>query len=275
ITEGKSQLLKLTRNWITPEDPLIAFNTKYNFSLKANLRDHKHLRLYFYGTHDERYEIKKYFKIIREGDTCWDIGANIGFYTCLFASIVGKQGKVIAFEPTSTTFNYLAENVRLNNFTNVKVINKALGDKREKRPIYYHRSDLAEETASLKYVIGDESETADVDTIDNVLGELPVPDFIKIDVEGYQMEVLRGGHHFFKEHHPIIMAELLDASDANRDCLRDIEVYLADLGYSIYEIKKHSLKKCDALSKAGRRNFLLVKDNSSDTRSISGLCIKP
>ncbi len=276
ITEGKSQLLKLTRNWITPDDPLIAFNTKYNFSLKANLRNPEHLGLYFYGTHDERYEINKYFKIIRAGDTCWDIGANIGFYTCLFASLVGENGNVIAFEPVSTTFNSLAENVRLNDFTNVTVIQKAIGDQVEKRRIYYRHSDLTEGTASLKYATGKgESEWVDVDTIDRLSNELPAPAFIKIDVEGYQMEVFQGGYHFFKEHHPIIMAELKDVGEANRDCLREMEAYLADLGYNIYEIKKHSLKKCDELSKARRRNFLLIKENSSYTRSISGLCIKP
>ena len=262
ITEGKSQLLKLTKDFITPEDPFVAFDTKYNFSLKANLRDHKHLRLYFYGTHDERYEITKYSKIIREGDVCWDIGANIGFYTCLFATLVGENGNVIAFEPVSTTFNCLTENVQRNNFTNVKVINKAIGDKKGKQHIYYSHSDLAEETASLKYIIGDESEIVELDTIDSILAELPVPDFIKIDVEGYQMEVFRGGHNFFKEHHPIIMAELKDSADANKDCLRNVEMDLADLGYDVYEIGKYSLKKCQNLAKARRRNFFLVKEDS-------------
>ena len=271
VTEGKSQVLKLTKNLITPEDPFIAFDTKYHFSLKANLRDHKHLRLYFYGAHDERYEISKYSQIIREGDVCWDIGANIGFYTCLFASLVGKNGTVVAFEPVSTTFNYLSENVRLNDFKNVKTMNKAVGDKRGKRRIHYCHLDLAEETASLKYVTGGESEVVNLDTIDYLLTELPPPDFIKIDVEGYQMEVFRGGYGFFKEHHPIVMAELKDSADANKDCLGDIAVELTGLGYDIYEIRKYSLRRCDHPSKARGRNFLLANPDSSCFPRISPL----
>ena len=263
ITDGKRLLLNLTRDLITPEDPIAIFDSKYQFRLKANLANPEHQYLYFYGTHDERHVVTKLLKIIQPGDICWDIGANIGFYTCLLASRVKDAGVVVAFEPALRTCGYLRENVSLNRFENVTVVNKGLGDTVEQRHLYYSEARLAEGTASLKYA--DEraaSERVTLDTIDNLISELPVPDFIKIDVEGYQLEVLRGGEHCLKTHAPLLMAELKDVGETNHAMFGEIENYVADLGYQLYEIKKYSVRRCEKLSDSPKRNFFLVKEHS-------------
>ena len=263
ITEGKSLLLNLTRDWIIPEDPIATFETKYPFRLRANLVNPEHQYLYFYGTHDERYVVTKFLKIIKPGDICWDIGANIGFYTCLLASQVEKTGAVVAFEPAVRTYGYLHQNVSLNQFKNVTIVNKGLGDKTERRPLYYSEAALAEGTASLKYAEGRvASECVTLDTIDNLIPELPIPDFIKIDVEGYQLEVLRGGEQCLKTHTPLLMVELKDVGETNREDYNEIEKYIASLGYSLYEIGKYRLKRCSHISESKKRNFFLANENS-------------
>lgn len=270
ITEGKSLLLKLTKDGIIPENPIVIFKTKYPFRLKANLANPEHQYLYFYGTHDERYVVTKLLKIIKSGDICWDIGANIGFYTCLLASQVKDTGAVIAFEPAARTCGYLQENVFLNEFTNVTVVNNGLGDNTEQRHLYYSQAALAEGTASLKYPNGrTASERVTLDTIDNLIGKLPTPDFIKIDVEGYQLEVLRGGEHFLKTHAPLLMAELKDVGETNRDDFSEIEKYITNLGYSLYEIGKYTLKRCTHISDSKRRNFFLANEDSPAFSRIS------
>ena len=263
ITDGKRLLLNLTRDWITPENPVTTFETKYRFRLKVNLANPEHQYLYFYGTHDERYIVTKLVKIIKPGDTCWDIGANIGFYTCLFAAQVGDNGTVVAFEPASRTYGYLKENISLNQFTNVTVVNKGLGDKREQRHLYYSEAGLAEGTASLKYDHGRAaSERVTLDTIDNLFRELSAPNFVKIDVEGYQLEVLKGGEYYLKTYAPLLIAELKDVGETNRDTFTEIEEYVTDLGYQLYEIRKHSIRRCNRLSDTTQRNFFLVKEHS-------------
>ena len=263
ITDGKRLLLNLTRDWITPEDPIITFESKHRFRLKVNLANPEHQYLYFYGTHDERYVVTKLLKLIKPGDICWDIGANIGFYTCLLASLVEDDGTVVALEPAARTWGYLHENVSLNQFTNVTVVNKGLGDTQEQRHLHYSEAGLAEGTASLKYIDGRAaSERVTIDTIDNLLRELPTPDFLKIDVEGYQLEVLRGGEHFLKTHAPLLMVELKDVGETNRASFEEIENYIADLGYHLYEIKKYALQRCNKLSDSPKRNFFLIKEGS-------------
>ena len=272
ITDGKRLLLNLTRDRITPEDPIVTFDTKYDFRLKANLANPEHQYLYFYGTHDERYVVTKLLKMIKPGDTCWDIGANIGFYTCLLAAQVEPAGAVVAYEPATRTYGYLHENVSLNQFANVTIINRGLGDKAEQRPLYYSEAGLTEGTASLKYTDGRAvSERVTLDTIDNLVHELPVPDFIKIDVEGYQLEVLRGGEHLLKTHAPLIMAELKDVGETNRADFSEIEQYIADLGYSLYEIGKYSLKPCKHIADSKKRNFFLASESTPAFQRIAAL----
>lgn len=77
------------------------------------------------------YLVTKFLKIIKQGDICWDIGANIGFYTYLLASQVEDARSVVAFEPAARTCDYLNKNVSLNQFLNVTVVNKGLCDKIE------------------------------------------------------------------------------------------------------------------------------------------------
>ena len=62
------------------------------------------------------------------------------------------------------------------------------------------------------------------------------------------MEVLRGGEHFLKTHAPLLMAELKDVGETNRDIFGELENYVTDLGYQLYKIRKHSIQRCKKAS---------------------------
>lgn len=237
----------------------LVFKTKHRFSLAGNLSNPEHQRMYFYGEHDERYEINNIRKLLQAGDICWDIGANIGFYTCFFAVLVGDKGSVVSFEPTSVTMSFLENNVHLNNLQNVLLKKIAVGDTQGRMQIFMNMPDKAEGTVSLRTTSGPHSEMIDIDTIDNLSACLPVPDFIKIDVEGYQMKVFEGGKKFFLNHSPMIMAEL---GDNDKTLMSSTQDFLCNCGYTICEFTKHALKRCDNIVLSNGRNFLMVKENS-------------
>jgi len=260
VTEGKKQLLRLTRDLILPAGDMVTFTTRHGFRMAVNLHNPEHQRMYFYGEHDERYEINNLKKILCQGDVCWDIGANIGFFSCLFASLIGPSGRVIAFEPVPATADFLLHNVELNGFHNVVLIRKAVGATPATQPIYYGDAANAEGTASFLSSHAERHfEVVEIDTLDNLSGKLPPADFIKIDVEGYQMEVLKGGREYFSQHSPMIMAELKDRDSGKMKKAQD---FFADFGYTPYEFKKHALRQCDNIVMSRKRNFLMVKQDS-------------
>lgn len=136
-------------------------------------------------------------KMIKPGMTVVDAGAHFGYYSLLFAKLVGPQGDVYAFEPDKTSFNILNNNIKLNNFDNVKTFNLALSNKKGKEKFYIYKKDLGinsllPDVNKYKYYY-----SVDTDLLDNIIKEKSV-DFTKIDVEGAELMVLEGMNKIIK-----------------------------------------------------------------------------
>ena len=135
--------------------------------------------------------------LITEGSLCFDVGANIGKKTGLFLSL---GAKVVCVEPQKNCIDILSEKFKDNK--NVKIINTALGEKEDELDIFISPSDTVStmsrdfiETTSLerfKGIVWDKKEKVKVTTLDNIISEYGLPDYCKIDVEGYELEVLKG-----------------------------------------------------------------------------------
>lgn len=262
VTEGKRLLLSRAKPLIRPRSPEQTARTKHGFSLRLNLANPEQERIYYYGEHDERYETALLKALLTPGMTCWDIGANIGFYTCLMATRVGARGSVVAFEPARATRGRLEHNVALNGLRNVRVMPCAVAASEGEAEIHYASASLFEGTASLRELPGQvSSERVKVSTLDRLAHELPAPDVLKIDVEGAQLEVWRGGAQFFRAHAPLVMAELRESDDAG--ALARLEAEVRRLGYEIYAIgKRCRLRLMTRLTPDGPRNYLLAKGDS-------------
>jgi FkbM family methyltransferase len=127
---------------------------------------------------------------IRQGDTIWDVGANIGLYTEKFAEEVGPVGRVVAFEPSPNNANRLV--ARMQSYANTIIKNVALSDFDGKARFY--SSSVDESTDSLFLGSSDnqkEASEVDVHCGDRYLSEFP-PNCVKIDVEGFELEVVKG-----------------------------------------------------------------------------------
>lgn len=159
---------------------------------------------------EDRFMSQKNF----EGQTVYDIGGYVGLYSLFFASRVGEKGKVVTFEPNPTNFEELNFNLRLNGFTNAETHMVAVGDKPGKlematSPYLTSRGSLSKEWQE---TVGSNEKKffVDVIAIDEWVEKkkLPKPDFIKIDVEAYELPVLLGMEKTLKRYHPTLLVEV-------------------------------------------------------------------
>ena len=125
---------------------------------------------------------------IQRGNTVFDVGAHIGYYTLLFAKLVGPQGKVVAFEPHPKTFEILAGNVTRNSYQNVALERVGLSNQTGTAKLYLHESSSGDHSLrNLGEASAIEIETRRADEFN-----YSIPDFVKIDVEGAELLVLQG-----------------------------------------------------------------------------------
>ncbi len=131
-----------------------------------------------------------------------DIGANFGWYTCLF-SILGNDNKVYSVEPSPDNISFLKENIKNNNLKNVSLFECALGDKRSTQPLYLANPknpgahSLIKDTPQQN--LNTEFLQVEVNTLDNLFKDLEVIDLMKIDIEGYELIALQGGKNILKK----------------------------------------------------------------------------
>jgi len=146
--------------------------------------------------------------LIQPGDTIFDIGGDAGYYTLLFAKAVGASGTIIVFEPIPKAQERILENVRLNGFQNVSLIDMALGSQPGS---FVLEKPFEDSRINLNKTIPESGDIlVTVERFDTLAGErsLPRADLIKIDVEGAELEVLRGMESYVSTHHPAFVIEL-------------------------------------------------------------------
>ena len=148
------------------------------------------LELSILGVHEEA--VTEFVKrTVKKGDTVLDIGANIGYYTLIFARLVGEGGKVIAFEPSPENFAILKKNVEANGFKNVTLVQKAVSDRTGKIKLYL--SDDAGEHTISGHGSGREAIEIDSVRIDDYFRDSKESiNFIKLDIEGAEFQALKG-----------------------------------------------------------------------------------
>jgi FkbM family methyltransferase len=171
--------------------------------------------------------------------TIFDVGGYVGILTLFFARAVGNSGKVVTFEPNPTNFEELLYNVRLNRLTNVTLVPIALGRESRKMtlmldPLYPSRGTLAKNLQEECLKRGNARFVeVEVDSLDNQmrLQSLPTPNFIKIDVEGFEEDVLCGMAETIQVHKPDLFIETHGVMH------QEIVENLLSAGYSIYHVE--------------------------------------
>ena len=159
--------------------------------MRLDLADHG--QRWIYIGNFEREETRWAKKWLSPGMTFVDVGANVGYYTLLASSCVGPKGKVFAVEPSPYAYTRLCRTVADNGLTNVVTLQAALGSAAGEGLLYPPPFDIQ----SQSMVPGDNGgvgETVRVKTLDECLDEWGSDrvDLLKMDVEGYEPQVLAG-----------------------------------------------------------------------------------
>ena len=152
--------------------------------------------------------IKGYLKHdnIKKGDVIIDCGSYVGQFTILAAYLVGKEGKVIAFEPDPKNYAQLLKNIELNGLENIHPINKGVWNANAK--LEFHQQGNCGSTLCATTDKKKEGKITSVYVVslDNIIKELKLDtiDFIKMDIEGAELEAIEGGKDMVKRYQPTL-----------------------------------------------------------------------
>lgn len=146
------------------------------------------------------------FRVLREGDFAIDAGANIGFFSLLMAKLVGPTGRVQSYEPGVNNINKLIDNVQLNDPIDIRIVEKPLWSGTVGIPFY-----LANDSGLNACVPSDETVSESLvltATLDDEYNNMRLPKLIKIDVEGAELQVLRGAERMLRDRVQYITCEI-------------------------------------------------------------------
>ena len=179
-----------------------------------------------YGEFSEG-EVDVFRQVLRPGMTVVEVGANIGAHTVPIARCVGAHGRVLAFEPQRSIFQIMCANLALNGLEQVEAHWAAVGDHQAEIVVPRLDSRAKLNFGGLSIVEASSGDVVRLVTLDGY--NLPACHFLKIDVEGMELNVLRGASETIRRHAPVIYAE----NDRKEKSAPLIE-YLFQLGYRCY-----------------------------------------
>ena len=198
--------------------------------LRADLREQVYTQFLRHGCIPHQKPTDELLKkLIRSGDLIFDIGANIGYLSLLFNSLLKNTGTVVAIEPSTRCFHQLQRNTAF--AEKIQTLNVAISNRTEKLRFaetkYLERSSLE--------TVNTYAKTIDVEAIqlDDLCLKYGMPDFIKIDVEGHEFAVFQGAEKMLSSKlRPLIYFEALN-STALKKCIQIIET-LSENSFKIY-----------------------------------------
>jgi FkbM family methyltransferase len=196
-----------------------------------------------------------------------DAGANMGHLTLKFAKNC-PLGQVFSFEPDSDNFTSLCENVNLNHLDNIQLFQTALSDKSGKAQLYklFPNNPGANRILSNEPDIPTASEMVRVSTIDeffkqNIFGSI---DLIKIDVEGFELFVIKGAAELIKKCKPTLFVELSAINLMQQNCKpSDLIDYIQNLNYHVLNAK--DMKAIDKFFDGHQTDIICISKENVDT----------
>ena len=219
-----------------------------SFGFKVNLKLDRVVDRYFYIGSFEKETFSFFKKLVKPNMTIIDIGGNIGLFSLTASATMDDSGKIYAFEPAEEVFNDFQKNIELNNFKNIQLIKKGVADKSGEISFNicednaYNSINLTPMNKIVRKI------TIKTVSLDDFCAkeEIKKIDIIKIDTEGAEFMVLKGGEKTLtKEDAPILIMEYnrFILSEAQ---LSDIRNILTKYGYNLWELRYGVIQPFDS-----------------------------
>lgn len=226
----------------------------------------KYLRLIsriFIQTYLAKFYLKEHFQVrflqhlVQEGSTCIDIGANLGYFSVPLSHIVGNKGKVFSVEPVPLFRDVLMRNVGYYGKSNVQIVPYALGNQDDLKikmgtpevdgVIRHGRTEVLE--AATEETV--QMHEATMFTPNTLFGNLEQLDFVKCDVEGFELKIIPHFLEIFTKYQPVIEIEV---GQENKAQLHKI---LTEIGYKSYYLQNNKLHSLDIDNPQHQKHFEL------------------
>lgn len=250
----------------------------YEIRLFSQANDSLSSKLY-YGKNWEETEIRLFDALCKGAKTIFDVGGNIGLYSLIGAKS-NPQSTIYCFEPNPVNIERIKNNITLNSAGDkIKVIEEAVGEYKDKLVFYLPEEDYTSDVSS--FYKGHTASFSDhklkeikvpVVAIDDFTRTMEVsPDLIKIDVELYEFEVLKGMKNYIKKKDPLILIEIFNDvvkrklnphidGEIKRGLTLEIEKFLLENNYMFYLISDVGIIKVrDLRSNPQSSMYLLTK----------------
>lgn len=192
--------------------------------------------IYLHGVYEP--EILRLLRAyVAEDSVCLDVGSNIGQHA-LFMAHLAKEGKVYAFEPIKSLFEQINKSKERNNFENLMVENIGLSDKNEVVTIHINNLNFGMSTIIPRKDFN-ASETIRTRIFSDFWNDRLRIDVVKIDVEGYEYQVLRGMEKELRKYSPVILFEFSPIFYKKINIKNEaILEFLFDIGYELFDVEK-------------------------------------
>jgi FkbM family methyltransferase len=174
-------------------------------------------------------------EFVKPGTVVWDVGANVGLFSFAAASLAGPEGQIIALEPDAWLVQLLRRSARHQPARSapVQVIPAAIASQVSIRTLCLaarsRAANYLAEFGTIQTGGAREEQSVVAVTLDWLLQQLPHPSVVKIDVEGAEMEVLKGSERLFESVRPVVLCEVIPASE------RAVTAFLQSYNYQILD----------------------------------------
>ncbi|MBS1634829.1 MAG: FkbM family methyltransferase [Bacteroidetes bacterium] len=210
--------------------------TRDGSHFELDISDYQEWLIYYGFTNDKPEGL---FELIKPHYNILDIGANIGQTSIAFAKHINSSSKIWAFEPEPLNYKKCLTNINLNTIQNIELIQAGLGS-------YEHEAYMDPQMSrnrggSHVQETKGNGHSIRIITLDTFVRERKIKvDLVKMDVEGYEYEVLKGAREFLSDQHPILFIEVdeqhLKKQNSTPAMIMD---YLNELHYTVYHATNH------------------------------------